>query len=125
MHTAVKIAPRYTSPAIHVLDASKSVVVVSSLLDDSNNEEFIEDIADEYEDLRAEHYEGLKDRKYLPLEKARSLCGKLNWKESKPVKPKFLGSKVWNRDTGFGAKRLNTTLRPHYHRFSTKWILPA
>ena len=32
-HTAVKIAPRYKSPCIHVLDASKSVVVVSSTED--------------------------------------------------------------------------------------------
>ncbi|KAI9336393.1 Homocysteine S-methyltransferase [Obelidium mucronatum] len=79
MHTAVKIAPRYTSPAVHVLDASRSVVVVSNLLDPNNNVDFALDIADEYEDLRAEHYEGLKDRKYY----------------RKTYKPKFLGSLVY------------------------------
>jgi 5-methyltetrahydrofolate--homocysteine methyltransferase len=35
MHTAVKISPRYNNPVIHVLDASRSVVVVSSLLDEN------------------------------------------------------------------------------------------
>lgn len=35
MHTAVKISPRYKNPVIHVLDASRSVVVVSSLLDET------------------------------------------------------------------------------------------
>jgi 5-methyltetrahydrofolate--homocysteine methyltransferase len=96
MHTAVKIAPRYTSPAVHVLDASRSVVVVSSLLDKKQKEDFVDDIADEYEDLRAEHYEGLKDRRYLTLEKARSLAPKINWLSGpKPTKPHFLGSHVY------------------------------
>ena len=94
MHTAVKIAPRYSAPAMHVLDASRSVVVVSNLLDENNKEDFIDDVADEYEDLRAEHYEGLKDRKYLTLEKSRSLATKIDWKGGPlPVKPAFLGSK--------------------------------
>lgn len=62
MHTAVKIAPRYEQPTIHVLDASKSVVVCASLLDDSARDEFCDEIKDEYEELRETHYEGLKDR---------------------------------------------------------------
>ncbi|KAI9342032.1 methionine synthase [Obelidium mucronatum] len=96
MHTAVKIAPRYTSPAVHVLDASRSVVVVSNLLDPNNNVDFALDIADEYEDLRAEHYEGLKDRKYYSLEKSRSLAAKIDWTApGKTYKPKFLGSLVY------------------------------
>ncbi|KAJ3166769.1 hypothetical protein HK101_011893 [Irineochytrium annulatum] len=97
MHTAVKIAPRYSFPAIHVLDASRSVVVVSNLLDESQKEDFAMDVSDEYEDLRVEHYEGLKDRRYLPLEKARSLAPVIDWmKEPAPVKPKMLGTKVYD-----------------------------
>ena len=98
MHTAVKISPRYSSPAIHVLDASRSVVVVSTLLDEGAREDYIDDIADEYEDLRAEHYEGLKDRRYLTLEEARSKGGRVDWgKVGGMERPKFLGTKV-----GFG-----------------------
>ncbi|KAJ3191973.1 hypothetical protein HK101_007221 [Irineochytrium annulatum] len=97
MHTAVKIAPRYSFPAIHVLDASRSVVVVSNLLDESQKEDFAMDVSDEYEDLRVEHYEVLKDRRYLPLEKARSLAPVIDWmKEPAPVKPKMLGTKVYD-----------------------------
>ncbi|KAI8916519.1 5-methyltetrahydrofolate-homocysteine methyltransferase [Powellomyces hirtus] len=97
MHTAVKIAPRYKNPAVHVLDASKSVVVVSSLLDDKARDDFVDDIADEYEDLRAEHYEGLKDRRYLTLAAAKARKAKLTWKqETMPCKPKFYGTKTLN-----------------------------
>ena len=47
MHTAVKISPKYSQPVVHVLDASKSVVVVSALLDPSAREEFADDVKDE------------------------------------------------------------------------------
>ncbi|KAJ1558793.1 hypothetical protein HK096_004077 [Nowakowskiella sp. JEL0078] len=96
MHTAVKIAPRYSQPAIHVLDASKSVVVVSSLLDSSQLEDFVQDINDDYEDMRAEHYEGLKDRRYLKIEESRTKRCVLDFVKHVPVKPKFLGTKVWD-----------------------------
>ena len=51
-HTAVKIAPRYTKPVVHVLDASRSVVVCSSLLDDKTREDYLADISEEYEEVR-------------------------------------------------------------------------
>lgn len=44
MHTAVKIAPQYSSPVVYVLDASRGVPVVQSLLDPNQKEEFAEDI---------------------------------------------------------------------------------
>jgi len=96
MHTAVKIAPRYSKPAIHVLDASRSVVVVSSLLDQTNRADYIQDVVEEYEDMRAEHYEGLKERKYQTLEKARAGGLHIKWDGFKPVKPQFLGTKLFN-----------------------------
>ncbi|KAI9104481.1 methionine synthase [Phlyctochytrium arcticum] len=95
MHTAVKIAPRYSQAAVHVLDASRSVVVVSSLLDKKSHDEFVEDIADEYEDLRAEHYEGLKERRYLTLQEAIAKKPQFEWtQDSLPCKPKFYGTKT-------------------------------
>ncbi|KAK1881794.1 Methionine synthase, partial [Dissostichus eleginoides] len=59
-HTSVKIAPRYTSPVVHVLDASRSVVVCSQLLDEVMREEYFEELKEEYEDIRQEHYDSLK-----------------------------------------------------------------
>jgi 5-methyltetrahydrofolate--homocysteine methyltransferase len=47
IHTAVKISPKYRQPVVHVLDASKSVVVVSSLLQEGLRSSFIDDIKDE------------------------------------------------------------------------------
>jgi len=72
MHTAVKIAPSYFSPihpVIHVLDASRSVTVVSSLLGESKTE-YVESISEEYEEMREDYYAGLENRSYLSLAKA-------------------------------------------------------
>uniref|UniRef100_A0AAX7SP72 Methionine synthase n=1 Tax=Astatotilapia calliptera TaxID=8154 RepID=A0AAX7SP72_ASTCA len=60
VHTAVKIAPRYSCPVIHVLDASRSVVVCSQLLDETAKEEYFEELKEEYEEIRQEHYDSLK-----------------------------------------------------------------
>eukprot|EP00158_Paraphelidium_tribonemae_P008655 Partr_v1_DN28643_c0_g1_i1_m49323 putative 5-methyltetrahydrofolate-homocysteine methyltransferase len=96
MHTAVKISPRYSSPALHVLDASRSVVVVSSLLDEKARETFMEDVAEEYEEIREEHYSSLKDRRYLSLETAREKGFHINWKtEPRPPIPNFVGTKIF------------------------------
>ncbi|XP_027035812.1 methionine synthase-like [Pocillopora damicornis] len=93
-HTAVKIAPRYTEPTVHVLDASKSVVVCSALIDQNAKEDFMEEIKEEYEEIRDEHYDSLKDRKYVSLEKARTKKCNLDWVDFTPVRPSFLGVKV-------------------------------
>jgi len=95
MHTAVKIAPQYSNtdhPVIHVLDASRSVTVVSALLDvdTSRREGYVADIADQYEELREEHYAALEDRKYLTLAQVRTrahvavVTGKSAWPISSP-----------------------------------------
>lgn len=52
MHTAVKIAPQYSGAAVHVLDASRSVPVVQALLDQKNRAAFIEDVREQYAEMR-------------------------------------------------------------------------
>ncbi|XP_063774129.1 methionine synthase [Pseudophryne corroboree] len=95
-HTAVKIAPRYSSPVIHCLDASKSVVVCSQLLDENARDDFLEEVAEEYEDIRQDHYENLKERRYLSLQQARDKAFHIDWlSHPAPVKPKFVGTKVF------------------------------
>ncbi|KAF5922007.1 hypothetical protein HPG69_015457 [Diceros bicornis minor] len=95
-HTAVKIAPRYSAPVIHVLDASKSVVVCSQLLDENLKDEYFEEIMEEYEDIRQDHYESLKERRYLTLSQARKNGFHIDWlSEPHPVKPTFLGTRVF------------------------------
>ena len=95
IHTAVKIAPNYNNPTVHVLDASRSVVVASSLLDPLQKPDYTEEIAREYEELRKEHYASLKDRKYLTLETARLRKNNIDWSQVKPKTPKFIGTKTF------------------------------
>mmetsp|Transcript_30727 Transcript_30727/g.59936 ORF Transcript_30727/g.59936 Transcript_30727/m.59936 type:complete len:1259 (-) Transcript_30727:271-4047(-) len=96
MHTAVKIAPSYKNPVVHVLDASRAVVVVSSLLDEENKEDYAADVKETYDEMREEYLEGLEDKKYVSLAKAREKSYKLDWSAiSAPKKPTFLGTKTF------------------------------
>jgi 5-methyltetrahydrofolate--homocysteine methyltransferase len=96
MHTAVKIESYYKGgPTIHVLDASRSVVVVQKLLDPSNKEEYMADIRQEYEDLRREYYEGQKEKNFVSLQKARSKALRTDWDQVQITKPSFLGTKIF------------------------------
>lgn len=96
MHTAVKIALQYKSPVVHVLDASRSVTVVSALLDKTNTT-FMEETNELYEDLRREHYESLEEYKFLSIEKARSKKLQIDWKLSPPtIQPSFIGEKIFD-----------------------------
>ncbi|KAK1793841.1 hypothetical protein P4O66_001567 [Electrophorus voltai] len=96
-HTAVKIAPRYSAPVIHVLDASRSVVVCSQLLDDGLREDYFEEVTEEYEEIRQEHYDSLKERRYLSLAQAREKGLHVDWlSEPTPVRPRFLGTRVFD-----------------------------
>jgi 5-methyltetrahydrofolate--homocysteine methyltransferase len=59
MHTAVKIEPYYKgNVAMHVLDASRACVVAQNLLNDEINNEYKQDIHEEYAELRKEYYDG-------------------------------------------------------------------
>merc|ERR1719445_2027730 len=74
IHTAVKISPNYFTndhPVVHVLDASRSVTVVSSLLG-SSKEDYVEDILEEYAEMREDYYAGLEDRHFLSYEDAKN-----------------------------------------------------
>jgi 5-methyltetrahydrofolate--homocysteine methyltransferase len=97
MHTAVKVAPNYMTgvhPVIHVLDASRSVTVVSSLLGE-NKGEFVEDIMEEYEEMRDDYYAGLEDRYFLTFEQAKQQKYVIDFASSPPAPcPKKLGVTV-------------------------------
>ncbi|KAF5909085.1 methionine synthase, partial [Clarias magur] len=96
-HTAVKIAPRYTAPVVHVLDASRSVVVCSQLLDEGVSEDFFEEVTEEYEEIRLDHYDSLQDRRYMALAQAREKGLHIDWlSQPPPDQPKFLGTRVFD-----------------------------
>jgi 5-methyltetrahydrofolate--homocysteine methyltransferase len=62
IHTAVKIAPKYNAPVVHVKDASKSVNIISNLLSGELSKSFVSDLNKEYEKLRNEHFSEEKQR---------------------------------------------------------------
>ena len=95
MHTAVKLDTFYKNDQVmHVLDASRSVVVVQKLLSE-DKAEYIKEIKSEYEDLRKEYYDGQKDKTFISLAKARSKALKTDWQSVRITQPKFLGTKVY------------------------------
>lgn len=94
-HTAVKIAPRYKGPTVHCLDASRSVVVCSKLLDEKQNEDFLEEINEDYEDIRIDHYDSLKDRVYLTHEQAKAKKLQLEFNDNTIRRPTFLGTRTF------------------------------
>ena len=97
MHTAVKVSPNYPSGfAMHVLDASRAVSVCESLLNEKKKDAFREDVKEQYEELREDHYASLASRKFLTLEKARAKCLQTDWKAAVIPQPKLLGTRVYN-----------------------------
>ena len=97
-HTAVKIQPCYGPPVVHVLDASKSVCVCSSLLDPNQKDGFVFDLHEDYEDVRETHYEGLRDRVYLSIEEARAKKPEVDF-SLRPKLPQYFGTKVFDNIT--------------------------
>jgi 5-methyltetrahydrofolate--homocysteine methyltransferase len=92
-HTAVKIAPGYSKPVVHVLDASRAVGVVSSLLNPSLKDGFINSTRLEYEKVRAHHGEQ-HAAPLLGLEEARKRRTAIRWQPTDIAKPEFTGIRV-------------------------------
>jgi len=96
-HTAVKISPRYfNGPVIHVLDASKSVVVCGNLLNKDKKDDYLEDITEDYNDIRDEYYANLKQIRCLPIGDARKKRWISENTNAPIVKPTFLGTQIFD-----------------------------
>jgi 5-methyltetrahydrofolate--homocysteine methyltransferase len=90
LHTAVKIAPHYDGPVVHVPDASRSVAVAANLLSEENAANYIADLQADYARLRAQH-EGKKPQPLITLAAARANKTNIDWAHYPPAKPKFIG----------------------------------
>ncbi len=91
VHTAVKIAPNYSGPTVHVQDASRAVGVVGALLSDGQREEFVENVANEYAMIRASRAANSKADRLIPIAEARANRYPVDWTSYKPTRPSFLG----------------------------------
>jgi 5-methyltetrahydrofolate--homocysteine methyltransferase len=88
VHTALRIAPRYHGPTVHVLDASRAVGVCSALVSESGDQAaaFAAKVAAEYEAIRVERAGGGKE-KLVPLATARANAFKIDWTNYVPPRP--------------------------------------
>ena len=93
-HTAVKIAPHYRASTVHVLDASRAVGVVNTLLNEQLKSDFDKKTREEYERLRREHVAKTEGKKLLTLEQARANRTPIDWSSYVPPKPEFVGVRV-------------------------------
>lgn len=111
IHTAVKIDPHYSGPVIHVLDASKSVPVAGRLMQNKQtHQQIFDEIKTQYANLRTEHAGRQKDKNFISIEKARENHVPIDWNDFQAVKPKFLGTKVFdNYDLAEIAKYIDWT----------------
>jgi 5-methyltetrahydrofolate--homocysteine methyltransferase len=96
-HTAVKIAPSYSHPVVHVLDASRAVAVAAALKNPEQRKELDARNRAEQERLRRQHRDKVAERPLLTLEEARQRRTRLDWQSYTPPRPSFTGTRVLDR----------------------------
>jgi len=120
-HTAVKIAPHYSEPVVHVLDASRAVPVTTSLLSDDGKAEFVAQHRISYEALRKAH--SSPRPKLVSLETARQRRTPIEWRvEDLPV-PESTGVRVLD-DFPLATLREFIDWTPFFHAWELKGVYP-
>ena len=94
IHAAVKVAPHYSGPAIHVLDASRSVTVCSTLMNADTRGTYIENIKVEYDKAREAHLNKRNDKRFKTIEEARKDKFQIDPALVAPA-PAFTGTKTF------------------------------
>ncbi|MGJ8633729.1 MAG: methionine synthase [Luteolibacter sp.] len=92
-HTAIKIAEHYSGPVVHVLDASRSVPVTTSLLSKDGREDFVKELREKQQKAR-ENFLGGPKKETITLEEARAAGPKMDWENYTPPVPSFTGTKT-------------------------------
>jgi 5-methyltetrahydrofolate--homocysteine methyltransferase len=126
IHTAVKIAPGFNGDVIHVLDASRSVPVVSNLLHDEveKREKFALEIRLEYKNLSEEYLKKKAKKQLISLDDARKNRLKIDWKRTEITRPKKLGITVF-RNFALEALRNYIDWTPFFLTWEMKGKYPS
>ena len=90
VHTAVKIAPNYGGVTVYVPDASRAVGVASNLLSGELKDDYVAEVASDYEKIRIQHA-GKKGPPLISLAAARANALRLDWRHYVPPRPALLG----------------------------------
>jgi 5-methyltetrahydrofolate--homocysteine methyltransferase len=120
-HTAIKIAPHYSQPVVHVLDASRAVPVTTSLLSEEGKAQFVARHRAEYESLRKAH--ASPRVKMVPIAEARARRTPIAWRAEDLAHPVFTGVRVLER---FPLATLREFIdwSPLFHTWELKGVYP-
>jgi 5-methyltetrahydrofolate--homocysteine methyltransferase len=120
-HTAVKIAPQYSEPVVHVLDASRAVPVTTSLLSDEGKAEFVAQHRADYEALRKVH--AAPRQQVVPLETARKRRTPIVWRVEDLAVPEFTGVRILD-NFPLATLREFIDWTPFFHTWGLKGVYP-
>jgi len=120
-HTAVKIAPNYSEPVVHIVDASRAVPVTTSLLSDEGKSTFVEQHRAEYEAIRKAH--AAPKQTVVSLETARSRRTPIVWRAEDIHSPSFTGVRVLN-NFPLSTLREYIDWTPFFHTWELKGVYP-
>jgi 5-methyltetrahydrofolate--homocysteine methyltransferase len=121
-HTAVKIAPAYHGPVVHVLDASRAVPVVSNLISEETRQAFAARNRDDQAKARALH--AGQTQQLIPLDKARTNRTRIEWKAEDIAQPEFTGVRVLE-DFPLATLREFIDWSPFFHTWELRGRYPA
>ena len=120
-HTAIKIAPHYSEPVVHVLDASRAVPVTTSLLSEDGKAAFVEQHRTEYEAVRKAH--AAPRQSVISIESARARRTPIEWRAEDIPKPTFTGVRVLE-NFPLATLREFIDWSPFFHTWGLKGIYP-
>ena len=120
-HTAIKIAPHYSEPVVHVVDASRAVPVTTSLLSEEGKSAFVAQYRTEYEALRKSH--AAPRQTVVSLQVARSRRTPIEWRAEDIPLPSFTGVRVLH-DFPLGTLREFIDWSPFFHTWGLKGVYP-
>ncbi len=120
-HTAIRIAPHYSEPVVHVLDASRAVPVTTSLLSEENKAEFVTQLRLEYAAVRKAH--SAPKQPMVSLAEARSRRTPIVWRAEDIAVPSFTGVRVLDN---FSLAELREFIdwSPFFHTWELKGVYP-
>ena len=120
-HTAIKIAPHYSQPVIHIVDASRAVPVTTSLLSEDGKADFVEQHQAEYEAVRKAHI--APRQPVVPIAEARARRTPIEWRAGDIPTPEFTGVRVLD-DFPLSVLREFIDWSPLFHAWGLKGIYP-
>jgi 5-methyltetrahydrofolate--homocysteine methyltransferase len=120
-HTAIKIAPHYSEPVVHVGDASRAVPVTTSLLSEDGRAEFETQHRAEYEAIRKRH--AAPKQSVVSIQEARSRRTAIEWRAEDLATPEFTGVRVIE-EAPLATLREYIDWSPFFHAWGLKGIYP-